>query len=50
MKPSGSIQKPRMGRKPRNPHKMRATPSPIRAMRERGKPMLKEPSTSLPLA
>jgi hypothetical protein len=49
MKPSGIIQKPRTGRKPRIPQKISRTPMNTRAIRERGRGMCREPRTSFPV-
>jgi hypothetical protein len=47
-KPSGSIQNPRTGKKPKTPPKMSSAPVAMRAMRERGIGTRSEPRTSLP--
>src|SRR6185312_298565 len=46
--PSGSIQKPTMGRKPTIPPRQSAEPNPTRNARERGTLILKRPKRASP--
>lgn len=48
-KPSGTIQKPRIGRKPRQPPPISRTPTDIRASRDFGSGTRSEPSINFPL-